>query len=383
VSHYFESHCGGIEIVAGQLARSLAANGMAVTWAGTVASPAPDDLPTANISASNLIERRSGLPFPIMTPRGLRQLFRAVREHDAVLAHDGMYLTSIIAIIAARLNRKPALLVQHIGRVPADAMLLGLLFWIADRILTRLMMRLASQVVFISRTSADHFADMRLRRAPLLIFNGVETRIFEPCRTTRQRDEIRRQLGWSEKAVMLFVGRFIEKKGILRMRQMAEARPDLHWAFVGWGPCDPDGWNLPNVSVFRNRKATELASLYRAADLLLLPSRSEGFPLVVQEALACGLHPICCDDAARADSAATSFVTGISKEGDEAEIIRRYLDAIDARLAIPETSEDRSVRASFARERYSWSAAARQYRAVLASLCAPAREQTVSREAMT
>jgi glycosyltransferase involved in cell wall biosynthesis len=145
-------------------------------------------------------------------------------------------------------------------------------------------------------------------------------------------------------------------------------RPDLHWAFAGWGRCDPDGWSLPNVSVHRGRSGKELASLYRAADLLVLPSKSEGFPLVVQEALACGLQPVCCDDGASADPAAAAHIKSIPNEGTEAEIVTRYLGAIDELISQQDSELGRSIRAGFARERYAWDAAAKRYQAVIRSL---------------
>ena len=127
---------------------------------------------------------------------------------------------------------------------------------------------------------------------------------------------------------MLFVGRFLEKKGLLRLREMSRRRPDLHWAYAGWGPIHPASWHLPNVSVHRGLSGRGIAALYCAADLLILPSKSEGFPLVVQEALACGLHAVCCDDAAEADPAAASFLSSMSNEGSEEQIVERYLAAI-------------------------------------------------------
>ena len=41
-THFFESHRGGIEIVAGRLAREFARTGIEVTWLATDASPPPD-----------------------------------------------------------------------------------------------------------------------------------------------------------------------------------------------------------------------------------------------------------------------------------------------------------------------------------------------------
>ena len=86
----------------------------------------------------------------------------------------------------------------------------------------------------------------------------------------------------------LFVGRFVEKKGIHLLKMMAQRMPEVLWLFAGHGPLNPDDWELPNVRTYRGRSGESLVELYRAADLLVLPSVGEGFPLVVAESLACG-----------------------------------------------------------------------------------------------
>jgi glycosyltransferase involved in cell wall biosynthesis len=330
----------------------------------------------AVLNSSNLIERRSGLPYPLPSLRSLARLVGLIRNSDAVLVHDGMYATSVATIVAARLLGRPSVLVQHIGHVPSSSLSQRTLFAIADRFLTRPMLRIASQVVFISATSARHFERVTTRSEPMLIFNGVDSAAFRPSVSLQERRHEREQIGWpTERPVILFVGRFLEKKGLLRLRRMSSMRPDLHWAYAGWGPCDPAAWNLPNVTVHRDRSGPELAPLYRAADLLVLPSKSEGFPLVVQEALACGLRPICCDDAAKADSAAGPHLISIGNEGSETEIVSRYLDAVDALAIRPDSLDERERRSGFARHRYSWNAAASRYSEIVAELCCKADAQ--------
>jgi glycosyltransferase involved in cell wall biosynthesis len=366
-------------MVAGQLARTLG-DSIEVTWAASDASPPPKDVPALPLRASNMIERRSGLPFPIPTAVSLIRLIGAVRRSDAVLVHDGMYPTSIAAIVTARLLGRPAALVQHIGHVPTTSTGMKLLFGAADRLLTRPMLRITSQVVFISETTARHFAGVRMRRVPALIFNGVDSAVFRPSTSSEEHQRDRERASWPEnRPVILFVGRFLEKKGLLRLKEMAALRHDIHWAFAGWGPCDPSGWDLPNVSVHRNCTATQLASFYRAADLLVLPSKSEGFPLVVQEALACGLRPVCCADAANADPAAAPHMSIVAETSDEVDVVRRYLEAIAA--ALPLSSEGRTERAEFAREHYSWPAAGQQYRAILRALWSESSAPKFARKA--
>lgn len=368
VSHYFESHRGGIEMAAGQLARSLGSR-MSVTWAASDASPAPTDIAALPLRASNIIERRSGLPFPLPVAGAIGRLVRAVKASDAVLVHDGMYPTSIAAIIAARLFRRPVVLVQHIGHVPGPSPILTALFTIADRFLTRPMLRLASQAVFISDTTARHFGRSPTKSKPALIFNGVDDKIFLPCRSEKERKSERATIGWpADRPVALFVGRFIEKKGLLRLREMAAKRPNVHWAFAGWGPCDPADWDLPNVSVHRGLSGVGLAQLYRSAELLILPSKSEGFPLVVQEALACGLRAICCEDGAKGDPAAEAYIASVPRTGTEAQIVEAYLAQVDRLTSMADGASDRAARADFARRRYSLEAGAQHYFELLSSL---------------
>jgi D-inositol-3-phosphate glycosyltransferase len=106
--------------------------------------------------------------------------------------------------------------------------------------------------------------------------------------------------------VVLFVGRIQPLKGLdvaveAFVRIRAEI-PDARLVIVG-GPSGPNG--VPELERIRARVAElrlenrvefvpsrpheEIATYFRAADVLLVPSRSESFGLVAAEAQACGL----------------------------------------------------------------------------------------------
>jgi hypothetical protein len=69
VTHYFEGRGGGIELVAGRLARELVALGHDVTWAATGAPPdASSPLLALCLPASSVVERSLKLPMPLPGP---------------------------------------------------------------------------------------------------------------------------------------------------------------------------------------------------------------------------------------------------------------------------------------------------------------------------
>lgn len=367
VTHFFESHRGGIEIVAGKLARELMRRGHTVTWAAAdVDNPPGSEVAAAvPLRTFNLIERLSGLPMPIPSPGALRRLARAVTESDVVIVHDGLYATSIAALLIAKLKSRPVVITQHIGRIPFSSRLLAALMQIADRVATRPMLAAAEQVVFISETIAGQYRPVRFRRPPILAFNGVDTDRFVPAHAD-QRAAARARFGFSrDEPVLLFVGRFVEKKGLAVLREIASARPDLGFALAGWGPIDPCTWALPNVRVFGGLAGEDLADLYRAADAFLLPSVGEGFPLVVQEALASDLPILCGSETATAHAAAASLLASEPVDlSDPGGTATRFVAKLDRLLSEPRDGR----RSAFARNHYSWDATGSTYDRIVRAL---------------
>lgn len=376
VSHYFEERRGGIEIVAAALARELAAAGFELTWlavgAGTAGS---GDFPyhRRTLHASGVAEALLKIPYPILFPSSWRVISREAERCDVVLAHDALYLTSIAARRAARVHRKPFVVVQHIGFVPYRSRALRALMELANRLIAAPVLRSADRVVFISQLAARYFAGIPWRRPPALIFNGVDTAIFSPAEDAAAVERARTMLALPSGApVALFVGRFVEKKGLSVLEQLARARADVTFAFAGQGPLDPARWGLPNVRTYRSLSGPSLATLYRASDLLLLPSVGEGFPLVVQEALACGLAVLCGTDTAQADARAAPFLDGVDVDLHHPEPTARAFSAAMTRLlAQPQTAADRRQRFDFARSSYSWRVSSEAYAQLLRQLLAP------------
>jgi glycosyltransferase involved in cell wall biosynthesis len=379
VSNFFDTHRGGLDIVAGRLARELAARGFEVSWLASDKTPPPDDacrarVRTISVPVWNVTERRLGVPFPLLPPRALGALHAGVRDADVVLLHDSLYPTCMATALYARRTGTPLLVLQHIGHVPYRNPALRALMALANATVGAQVLQSADRVVFISEFVRDFFNRRRFKAPPELIFNGVDTGLFRPA-APGEKAAARARLSLPDAPIALFAGRFVEKKGVHLLRLSAQRRPDLTWAFAGWGVIDPQRWGLANVRVFEGLSQDALAELYRASDVFVLPSQGEGFPLVVQEALACGLPVVCGDECLGSDRSAAPFLVGLDVgSGSEVAIAERVADATAAAIAA-DTPERAAQRAEFVATRYAWSAAADQYAAVLEAL---ARERTLA-----
>jgi glycosyltransferase involved in cell wall biosynthesis len=363
VTHYYPAHRGGVERVAGQLAERLAAAGVAqIDWHASDcdAPPAAPGLKATPAPGWNGLERALGVPYPLWSPAALRRLVRACSEGDVVHLHDCLYFPNVVAFLAARRARRPVLVTQHIGHVPYRNRLLRGLHHAANRALGALVLGGADQVVFESETVRRYFGGLvRFRRPAALVPNGVDTQRFVPA-TPQERRAHRTRLGVPlDRPVLLFLGRFVEKKGLPVVRGLAQRLPQAHWLVAGWGPLDPASWQLPNVTVLRSPGTDQLSALYQAADLLVLPSVGEGVPLSVQEAMACGTPALIGEETA-AGVPGSGDVLPRERAGD-ADTEQRWRARIEALIGSPALGALRPRVAAFAREHWSWEHCAATY----------------------
>lgn len=349
VSSFFDTHCGGLERVAGQLCREISSAGYQLTWAASNSTtPKPTKLfKNTSIPCINPIESVSGLPMPIPTVSGVFKLFQAVAQSDVIIIHDTLYSLSMLAAIAAKTSGKPIILIQHIANIEFSSPLLRGLMKVLNATITRLLIKIADQVVFISNNVRRDFLKYNTKNPPQLIFNGIDSSIFYPMKPDLGRFNLP-----DTKPIFTFVGRFVEKKGIFVIKELALLRPDVMFVFAGSGPLAPQDWKLPNVKVLGELPEEEIAKLLASSDALLLPSVGEGYPLVIQEAMAVGIPVFCGERSASADVNAHRFITGVPVDlRQRQKTALLFNDAINKHIF---SNFESSRMASYALRTYSW-----------------------------
>lgn len=173
-----------------------------------------------------------------------------------------------------------------------------------SRLLTRPVLSASKRLLVVSddlgNVAVDRY-DMdpeRIRVIP----NGCDASIFHPA----SRAEARRELGIAPEAQLLaYVGRLVPEKGLNELleavQSLSDACPQLELAMIGEGPMQSGITERlkaePRLRVHMAgaQSPASVARWMAAANLVTLPSYSEGHPNVLVEALACGRAVVATD----------------------------------------------------------------------------------------
>jgi glycosyltransferase involved in cell wall biosynthesis len=236
------------------------------------------------------------VPLPIWGLSGYRALARQCAWADVVHAHDCLYPSSAAALLFAWSVGKPLLLTQHIGSVPYGAAL-NMVQELAYRSMGRAVLEGATKVVAYSAHVPQYFRGLGVNRPIELVPLGFDDRFQPGVRSQRSR--------WREKfgvpadgPVVLFVGRLVPKKGVADIVAAHRALAQRGYTLVvaGNGALSHLLEKLPRVVHIPSVSYIDMHEVYGLADVLFLPSRGEGLPLTLQEALLCGLPAVVSRD---------------------------------------------------------------------------------------
>jgi glycosyltransferase involved in cell wall biosynthesis len=285
-----------------------------------------DELPV------HLVGRDEGL-------RGRTQaLARIAEAEDAALLHTHFYRWDMPASVAGAMTGTPVVWHVH-SPVPLRG---NAMYQATAALKYRLLARRAHAVAVSESIKREVLALGCPASHAWYVPNAVD--VGHATRATAGRDAIRRQLGVSPSArLALAFGWDPDRKGVDLSLAAAEALSgagrEIVLVLVGAEKLDPYvavrlGPSLPPwLRIIRPRE--DVANLYAAADVFLSPSRAEGFPYAVGEALANGLPTVTSDipgvEWARGLDAAVFFPSGDA--GALADAITQVLERPAERLA--------------------------------------------------
>jgi D-inositol-3-phosphate glycosyltransferase len=215
-----------------------------------------------------------------------------------------------------------------------------------------------------------------------LVAPGVDHAFFSPGDRQGARSALQ-HLDLGEGPVLLFVGRIQPLKGLdVAVRALAAMRrPDARLVVVGGASGAEGAGEVERIDklVAELGVADQLRTLapvphhllstyYRAADVVLVPSRSESFGLVALEAAACGT-PVVAAAVGGLRTLVEHGRTGFLVERRDPAVFASYAEQI---LDAPALAHELSQQAAQRARDYTWSTAAGRLRRVYGDITARA-----------
>ena len=298
------------------------------------------------------LERR---PAPLQDLRALLTLYRLFRRERFDVVHSMTPKAGLLAMVAAFASRVPVRLHTFTGEVWATRR--GWSRWFLKKT-DRLTAALATDVMVVSASEGDFLraqgvltsAEGRVLAGGSL--SGVDTERFAPDPAVRR--SVRVELGIEdEDVIFLFLGRLTGDKGVILLarawQRIVSAKLGGYLVIVG-----PDDEGLLNLTLLKKTERMVVVDetwkperYLKAADVLCLPSRREGFGNVIIEA-ACAAVPAIASRIYGVIDAVDDGRTGLLFPVDDVDSLTacmmRLLTDSDTRLRLGEAARDRAVK---------------------------------------
>jgi glycosyltransferase involved in cell wall biosynthesis len=220
--------------------------------------------------------------FPGLLYKSIRVYILRRKEIDVIHAHG--FVSAVIVKILATVSGKRCVVSTHaIYNLQGRRFLASLVKWV---------LRSFDAILAVGEPSKDELIDIGLPSKRIKVHpNWIDINEYKPLDRSVCRNELNLN---ADDFVVLFLGRMIEKKGVLVLLEAAQrTKNNIKFLFAGDGPVSNQIIDISkknkNIQYLGRIDEDEKTKVYNSADLFISPVMyEEGFATVYLESLSCG-----------------------------------------------------------------------------------------------
>lgn len=290
-------------------------------------------------------------------------------EKTIIISRTRFFLTSLLAMITAKLMRLPWLHIEHgSDYVHLNNPIFSFLAYLYDNALGRFVFMSANALVANSKASATFIRKFVLNKRIAIIYRGVDNNIIHKIRPADLHHTYKIP---PKTRIITYAGRLIDGKGVNYLLEAAQMLPTNNFALLIIG----DGPQKDNLMIKASQISncyiefigqlpwTKLISYIKASNLFINPSLTEGLPSSIIEAALCGTEVIATNVGGTAEIALSPNIHLIPPR------LPKQLANEIIKLSKNPTIKRTSVQnKQLIAKRFSWPLAIKQYTEIISKL---------------
>ncbi len=232
-------------------------------------------------------------------------LIMITRRYDLELFHAHHTIpTGLVAIIVGKILRLPVVITAHLMDITTHGTDVGPLENIVDfesnfifKHLIMFSLNSSRKIIAVSQDLANKIEQMGITKNITVLRNAVDISRFKPSKNIIMRHNHKID---DNDILILFIGHLETFKGIFELldafHEINLRHKNVKLMIIGEGHEEQkvrntvSNYNLKDFVILKGKISPEtIQNYYQMADVFTLPSYTEGLPLVVIEAMACGL----------------------------------------------------------------------------------------------
>ncbi|MBO3839438.1 MAG: GT4 family glycosyltransferase PelF [Thermoproteota archaeon] len=277
---------------------------------------------------------------------------------DVIHANNRFFSTTICGALLKKIMGKPLVTTLHLGPMLLNRKFFDFLINTYEKTVSRWIIQSSDKIIAVSNSVMKHAFSLGAASSKIKVIpNGVDLDEFKP------RREFKR-IGVEK---IIFVGRLFPNKGVQYLVKAAPIvlakHPRVEFVIVGRGPMEAELRNMvKRLNVEHAFKflgiVPSIPEVMSQCDIFVRPSLTEGMPLTILEAMACGL-PVIASKIPGSSEVVKDGETGILVETGNVE----QLSSAIIKLLEDENYAERIRKRAyeFVKNHYSWDRVAEEY----------------------
>ncbi len=224
------------------------------------------------------------------------KLMWTTRKYNIDIIHSHSAIpTGFIGVIVAKIMKKPVLITAHgmdINNFEGNTFFKRLIKFSLNN---------CNKTIAVSKNLASKMMSFGVEEEKIIVLrNAVDTNRFKPLKNKTLRNSYNIK---ENTVLILFIGYLDIFKGIFELidafYEVNTKNRNTKLIIIGEGPKEEElkekvlEMGLKKSVIFTGKiSPADIPKYYQSADIFVLPSHTEGFPLVIIEAMACGLPVI-------------------------------------------------------------------------------------------